>query len=112
MTIAEAFEHVRVIRDMMQEGRIAIAIWLAEQCEEAIRLARSFQSLLEPQHGRFFTVFLGSRARENRRLLQRAVDAAWLAGGGTIHIPPGTYPICPRLDLNGRKNITFRGGTQ
>jgi FlaG/FlaF family flagellin (archaellin) len=57
----------------------------------------------------------GDGATDDRAAIQAAINAVIAAGGGTLYFPPGTYKVGRNganafcLDLNGCRNVAFRG---
>lgn len=128
MTVREALDQRGVVLDMLEEGRLQTALWLAGQVARALELAASFVSLVgEPVAVMFVERLVwtadGLRrracvrsprrvARENRVALQAAVDVAVSAGGaggGVIHLPPGQFHLGgPSVVISGA-NVTLFG---
>jgi Pectate lyase superfamily protein/Right handed beta helix region len=52
----------------------------------------------------------GDGVTDDKTAIQRALDAAGLAGGGTVFLGPGTYLVSSQLAINlGHNNVTLRG---
>lgn len=51
---------------------------------------------------------VGNGVANDAAAIQAAIDAAFAAGGGTVHVPAGTY-ICGSTVVNIKSNVTLRG---
>ena len=50
----------------------------------------------------------GDGVTDNTAAFQRAIEAAWRAGGGAVHIPPGVYVVDKMIHLN-QSGVVLRG---
>jgi polygalacturonase len=50
----------------------------------------------------------GNGLADNTQAFQNAIEAAWIAGGGAVYVPPGVYVVDKMIHLN-QSGVVLRG---